>query len=65
MPKYIFDTNGILAQENMKRVLCFVDSVTFELNDLENEESRTLIGAQAGPVLRNAEYGPGTHWENR
>jgi len=54
--KVNFDTNGYLTDENLKRVLSFTTSITFDLKAFDDQLSLALTGASSQPVLRNAEY---------
>ncbi len=50
-----FDTNGFLTPESLERVARFATSITFDLRAADDEVSRALSGAPAGPVLESAE----------
>ena len=50
-----FDTNGFLTESSFARVLSFATSVTFDIKAIDNDVHRSLTGAPAAPVLRNAE----------
>ncbi len=52
--RFNFDTNGFIAPDNLRRVLEWTTSVTFDLRAVDDEVHRAMTGAPAGPVLENA-----------
>lgn len=54
--KVNFDTNGYLTLKSLKRVLKFVDSITYDIKAYNEKIFSALTGANVEPVLRNAEY---------